>query len=70
MPACQADQMSAWQVMNEDVRVKQLVQELARGPLPNWSTPPSILVLNKVQLAPPQLSTLHKTDPARVGQLV
>lgn len=37
-----------WQIAAPDVRVTQLVQELAEGPTPGWKPPPSILVLNKV----------------------
>lgn len=36
------------QVTMPDPRVEHLVRELAAGPIPNWSPPPCLLVLNKV----------------------
>ncbi|KAK9792758.1 hypothetical protein WJX73_009051 [Symbiochloris irregularis] len=38
------------QVTLPDPRVVHLVEELAAGPIPNWSCPPCLLVLNKVDL--------------------
>jgi hypothetical protein len=37
-----------WQIMQPDPRVVKLVQELAEGPLPDWESPPALLILNKV----------------------
>lgn len=37
------------QVTQPDPRVLALLEELARGPMPDWDPPPALLVLNKVR---------------------
>lgn len=36
------------QIVKPDIRVYNLVEELASGPLPSWNPVPTVLVLNKV----------------------
>ena len=37
------------QVTQPDPRVLALLEELARGPMPDWDPPPALLVLNKAR---------------------
>lgn len=36
------------QIVKPDIRVYNMVEELASGPLPSWKPRPTILILNKV----------------------
>ena len=47
------------QVAQPDPRVLALLEELARGPMPDWDPPPALLVLNKVPAIPALLVALY-----------